>query len=60
MYFDFTGRYHTPWGTRVTIGLTNAFDEHPPFLFRGLNAFTDPNTYRMLGRSWFVSLSHEF
>lgn len=59
-YFDFTGSYHTPWGPRVTAGVTNAFNTDPPFIFSGRNVFTDPNTYRMLGRSWFVRLTHEF
>ena len=59
-YFDLTGRYTTPWGTEVTAGLTNVFDEDPPFITRAFNAFTDTDTYRMLGRSWFVRLTHNF
>jgi len=60
MYFDFTGRYNTPWGTRVSAGITNAFNTSPPFIFNAFNASTDVNSYRMLGRSWFVNLSHSF
>lgn len=59
-YWDLTGRYSLPWGTEVTGGLTNVFNERPPFITNAFNASTDTDTYRMLGRSWFVRLTHNF
>jgi len=59
-YFDLTGRYTTPIGTDLTVGLTNVTNEKPPFITRGFNASTDVDTYRMLGRSWFVRATHNF
>ncbi|MEX2498017.1 MAG: TonB-dependent receptor [Wenzhouxiangellaceae bacterium] len=59
-YWDVTGTYNTPWGTEVTGGLTNVFNERPPFIANAFNAFTDVDTYRMLGRSYFVRLTHNF
>lgn len=42
-------------GPRVTLAIDNLTDEDPPFAtFTGLN--TDPATYRMLGRSYFLRL----
>jgi outer membrane receptor protein involved in Fe transport len=59
-YWDLTGRYNTPWGTEISGGITNVFDEDPPFITNAFNANTDVDTYRMLGRSWFVRLTHNF
>ena len=59
-YWDLTGNYNTPWNTRVSAGLTNIFNERPPFITNAFSAFTDVDTYRMLGRSWFVRVTHEF
>lgn len=59
-YWDMIGRYNTPFGTEVSAGLTNVFNERPPFITNAFNAFSDVDTYRMLGRSWFVRLTHNF
>lgn len=59
-YWDVTGSYNTPWGTQITGGLTNIFNERPPFITNAFNANTDVDTFRMLGRSWFVRLTHNF
>ncbi|MCH7820788.1 MAG: TonB-dependent receptor [Proteobacteria bacterium] len=46
--------------TRVTLGVTNLTNEPPPFIDQGFNASTDPITYRVFGRGWFLRLSQTF
>jgi outer membrane receptor protein involved in Fe transport len=46
--------------TRLSVGLTNLTDEEPPYIDPGFNANTDPNTYRMFGRGYFVRLTQSF
>jgi len=60
MYFDVTARYNLPWGTTIAGGITNVFDNDPPFIIGGFNANTDTDTYRLLGRSWFARVTHRF
>jgi outer membrane receptor protein involved in Fe transport len=46
------------WGSTTTLaaGITNIFDEAPPYIETGFNATTDPSTYRMFGRGWYLRL----
>jgi hypothetical protein len=46
--------------TRLTLGVTNLTDEEPPYIDRGFNASTDPNTYRMFGTGYFFRISQTF
>ncbi len=46
--------------TSLTLGVTNLTDEPPPFIDQGFNASTDPNTYRVFGRGWFLRVSQQF
>ena len=46
-------------GLSATLGLTNVTDEAPPFIDLGFNAKTDPSTYRLFGRGYYVRLSWE-
>jgi len=46
--------------TTLDVGLTNLTDEEPPFIDIGFNATTDPSTYRMSGRGYYVRLSQKF
>ncbi|GAB4181985.1 MAG: TonB-dependent receptor [Wenzhouxiangellaceae bacterium] len=59
-YVDLSARYHFDWGTRITFGVTNLFDNDPPYIIGEFNANTDTDTYRLLGRSWFAELRHSF
>jgi len=59
-YLDLTVRYNLPWGTQVSGGITNLLDNDPPFIVNGFNANTDSDTFRMLGRSWFARVTHNF
>lgn len=59
-YVDFSARYNFPWGSRVTFGINNVFDNDPPYIIGEFNANTDTDTYRLLGRSWFAEIQHSF
>ncbi|GAB4181992.1 MAG: TonB-dependent receptor [Wenzhouxiangellaceae bacterium] len=59
-YFDLVGRYNFAWGTQVSFGVTNIFDNDAPFIIGEFNASTDTDTYRLFGRSWFAELRHNF
>jgi outer membrane receptor protein involved in Fe transport len=51
------------WGaanTTVSVGLTNITDEAPPYIDMGANAGTDPSTYRLFGRGYYLRLSWKF
>lgn len=60
MYHDISVAYEFAFGTRVSAGVTNFTDEEAPFIDSGFNASTDPVTYRMFGRGYFVRLTHKF
>ena len=47
-------------GTRIAAGITNFTDEPPPYIDFGFNASTDPSTYRLFGRGYYVRLSQTF
>ena len=47
-------------GTNVALGFTNLTDEAPPFMDTGFNANTDPPTYRLFGRGYYVRLTQSF
>lgn len=44
----------------VSLGLSNIFDEDPPFANTGFNDNTDPRTYATTGRHAYVSLGLKF
>ncbi len=58
LVFDYT--LDAMGSTRLTAGFTNLTDEAPPYLDPGFNANTDPNTYRVFGRGYFVRISQTF
>lgn len=59
-YHDLVGNYDFNQGTRVSMGITNVTDEAPPFIDQGFSAKTDPPTYRLFGRGYYVRLTHAF
>ena len=60
-YFDLIARYTIPGiGSQITAGITNLTDEPLPFLNQGFNSTADPDTFRAVGRSWFVNFKHSF
>ena len=62
LYHDLVFNYtmDTIGETKLTVGITNVGDEAPPYIDPGFNATTDPNTYRVFGRGYFVRLSQTF
>jgi iron complex outermembrane recepter protein len=61
LYHDLVGSYEfTQTNTRVTASITNITDKAPPFIEVGFNATTDPSTYRMFGRGYWLRLEQKF
>ncbi|QSX38496.1 TonB-dependent receptor domain-containing protein [Shewanella sedimentimangrovi] len=60
MYHDLTASYVFPTNTTVTAGVTNLFDEKPPYIETAFNGNTDESTYRLFGRSWFLNVNQKF
>ena len=46
--------------TNIAAGFTNITDEEPPFMDVGFNANTDPSTYRLFGRGYYVRVTQTF
>jgi outer membrane receptor protein involved in Fe transport len=59
LYHDLIVQYQFG-GAKVTAGVTNLTDEEPPFIDVGFNANTDPPTYRLFGRGYFLRASYSF
>jgi outer membrane receptor protein involved in Fe transport len=58
LYHDLTFKYtHPGSGVSISTGINNVTDEEPPYIDLGFNAKTDPSTYRLFGRGYFVRLS---
>lgn len=47
-------------GLTLSGGVTNLTDEAPPYIDIGFNAKTDPSTYRLFGRGYYVRASWKF
>jgi len=60
LYHDIVGTYEFGQGTKVALGITNVTDVEPPFVGDAFNSATSPEIYRMLGRGYYVRLSHDF
>jgi outer membrane receptor protein involved in Fe transport len=61
LYHDLVASYtYEPTNTRVSLGVTNLTDEEPPFIEVGFNANTDPSTYRLFGRGYYLRLTQTF
>ena len=61
LYHDIVASYtFEETGTHVALGVTNLTDEEPPFIEIGFNANTDPSTYRLFGRGYYLRLTQNF
>ena len=59
LYHDLVASY--TWNsTTFTAGLTNFTNEAPPYIDAGFNAKTDPPTYRMFGRGYYLRLTWKY
>ena len=48
------------WGTKLTVGVNNAFDRSPPTLLGALNDNYDTSLYTLRNRFYYVSLDKKF
>ncbi|MEY2495479.1 MAG: iron complex outerrane recepter protein [Verrucomicrobiota bacterium] len=48
------------WGTRLTVGVNNAFDRYPPSVIGAFNDNYDTSLYSIRNRYWYVSLNKKF
>lgn len=55
LYHDLRGGYALENGLRIGLGVDNVTDRDPPFLANGGIANTDVATYRLLGRTWWLT-----
>jgi len=61
LYHDLVASYEIgAISTKISAGITNITDEPPPFIEIGWNATTDPPTYRMFGRGYYLRLAWTF
>ena len=61
IYHDLVASYNfETFGTRISAGVTNITNEPPPYIEVGFNATTEPSTYRLFGRGYYLRLSWEF
>lgn len=54
LYHDLVFSYDAPYGVTLSGGITNLTDEAPPYIEVGFNATTDPSTYRLFGRGYYL------
>lgn len=61
LYHDIVVNYtFESTGTNIAAGFTNITDEEPPYIDTGFNANTDPATYRLFGRGYYVRVTQTF
>jgi len=48
------------WGTKVTLGVNNAFDRNPPTVLAARNDNYDTSLYSIRNRYWYVAVSKKF
>jgi outer membrane receptor protein involved in Fe transport len=60
LYHDLVASYTFGFNTTISAGVTNVTDEAPPFIEVGFNAGTDPATYRLFGRGYYVRATWKF
>jgi iron complex outermembrane receptor protein len=59
LYHDLMASYN--WrNTTFSAGLTNFTNKKPPYIDAGFNAKTDPPTYRMFGRGYYLKVAWKF
>ena len=61
LYHDITASYQIEsLGLTIAGGVRNVTDEEPPYIDFGFNASTDPSTYRLFGRGYYLRLNWKF
>ena len=60
LYHDIVVSYNAPENIVISGGITNITDEEPPFIEVGFNATTDPSTYRLFGRGYYLRVGWSY
>jgi outer membrane receptor protein involved in Fe transport len=60
LYHDLSGSYDITNAVRLSAGINNIFDEEPPYYTGNLDSNTDPYTYDVIGRYFFVRANVKF
>ena len=60
VYHDISGRYYLDNGVTLSAGVDNLFDKQPPYYTGNNDSNTDPYTYDVLGRYFFVKANIKF
>jgi len=60
LYHDIEGQYEFGNGFTLRAAITNLTNEDPPYVNLASAANTDPGTYRLLGRTYFLELRYDF
>lgn len=60
VYHDVSGRYFLENGVTVSAGVNNLFDKEPPYYTGNNDSNTDPYTYDVVGRYFFVKANVKF
>jgi iron complex outermembrane receptor protein len=60
VFHDIEIRYKIRNSLALQAAVTNVTDKAPPFINTGLPENTEPGTYRLLGRTFFLGLRHAF
>ena len=60
VYHDVSGRYYLDNGITLSAGVDNLFDKQPPYYTGNNDSNTDPYTYDVLGRYFFVKANFKF
>lgn len=48
------------WGTKLTVGVNNAFDRQPPSVLGAFNDNYDTSNYSIRNRYWYASVTKKF
>lgn len=59
-YFDVSGAWKITDNYEISAGVNNVGDKQPPFFTSFVQANTDPSTYDVLGRRYYVGLKARF
>ncbi|MNH85108.1 Vitamin B12 transporter BtuB precursor [compost metagenome] len=59
-YFDLRGTWDVNDTVSLRAGVNNVFDEQPPLYTPNIQSNTDPSTYDVLGRRYYVGLTARF
>lgn len=59
-YFDVSGSWKITDNYEISAGVNNVADKQPPFFTSFIQANTDPSTYDVLGRRYYVGLKARF